>query len=245
MNAQAKAINEVMNAMKQPQDNPYGQSYGQLHVVNGISTTSGTSSTLTTAAKENVVISPTPANYEGLPRWTNSTLRTGKLQTHPGIQEVDEREPSDDADFPPLPPPAPRKQIIPSLATLEKAVAARIYFENIYFSLFRHVPSREQRRRAMERDMEAMNLTQEQKEMLRARWQQNETEYLRVTRQKLDASAFIKLKTIGHGQRMHSRTCSVSDPCSIRRFWGRVACQREVDRPTLRHEAGELLAANY
>ncbi|EDR11902.1 uncharacterized protein LACBIDRAFT_246709, partial [Laccaria bicolor S238N-H82] len=83
--------------------------------------------------------------------------------------------------------------------TLEKAVAARIYFENLYFPLFRHPPSREQRRLAMEKDMAEMQLSQAQKESLRARWRQNETEYLRERRQKVDVSAFTKLKTIGHG----------------------------------------------
>ena len=95
-----------------------------------------------------------------------------------------------------MPPP---RVITPSLATLEKAVAARIYFENLYFPLLRQPSSREQRRQAMEKDMAEMQLRPEQKELLRTRWRQNETEYLRERRQKVDASAFVKLKTIGHG----------------------------------------------
>ncbi|EAU91501.2 AGC/NDR protein kinase [Coprinopsis cinerea okayama7 len=194
---QAKAVNEVVNACKPSQGSVYGDTtFGQLHVVNGIS--SATSSSLTTGAIENMSIGP--YRYDGLPqRWGGgSTLRkaTGGLQTHPEVYEGQDRGASPVMD---LPPPPPAKPIIPSLTTLEKAVAARIYFENIYFSLFRHVPSREQRRLAMERDMAAMGLDSAQKEILRARWRQNETEYLRQTRQKLDASAFIKLKTIGHG----------------------------------------------
>jgi len=78
-------------------------------------------------------------------------------------------------------------------------VAARIYFENLYFPLFRQPNSREQRRAAMEKDMVELGLTHPQKERLRERWRQNETEYLRERRQKVDASAFVKLKTIGHG----------------------------------------------
>ena len=93
----------------------------------------------------------------------------------------------------------PRKPIIPSLSTLEKAVSARIYFENLYFPLFRQAPSREQRRVAMEKDMMNMQLSEAQKDNIRARWRQNETDYLRDVRRKIDASAFIKLKTIGHG----------------------------------------------
>jgi len=36
-----------------------------------------------------------------------------------------------------------------------------------------------------------------QKELLRARWHKNESNYLRE--QKIDVSAFVKLETIGHG----------------------------------------------
>ena len=86
------------------------------------------------------------------------------------------------------------------LATLEKAVAARIYFENLYFPLLRQTPSREQRRLAMEKDMTGMQLSEPQKEYIRERWRKNETDYLRELRRKVDASAFVKLKTIGHGQ---------------------------------------------
>ncbi|KAG6830456.1 hypothetical protein H0H92_000609 [Tricholoma furcatifolium] len=168
---------------------------GELRVVNGMSTTT-TSSLLTTAAGENVVA---PSYLEGLPgRPGNSTFRWGALKVHPEIQENEEyassSEPLEFSQQAPVP-----RTIIPSLATLDKAVSARIYFENLYFPLFRHPPSREQRRLAMENDMTNMNLSQTQKEHLRARWRQNETDYLRERRRKVDASAFVKLKTIGHG----------------------------------------------
>ncbi|KAG2368113.1 kinase-like protein [Suillus spraguei] len=181
---QAKAVNEVINALKPSQD-----SAGQpppLRVINGMTTT--TSSTITTAARENLHFSP--AN--GLPgRPGNTTIRwTGGLRAHPEVGEYD--------DDPGLPSPSPRP-ITPSLATLEKAVSARIYFENLYFPLLRQPPSREQRRIAMEKDMVIMRLSEDQKEALRAQWRQNETEYLRERRRKVDATAFIKLKTIGHG----------------------------------------------
>ncbi|KAF9010492.1 kinase-like domain-containing protein [Cyathus striatus] len=199
---QAKAINEVVNAFKPLQtsrlDSP---TFGQLHVVNGMST--NTSSTLTTAARENVNVT----NFaEGLPaRPPNTTIRWGGgLRSHPEVQEHDDQEAMSehkDHTLPPLPvkPLMPPRVIIPSLATLEKAVAARIYFENLYFPLFRHPPSREQRRAAMEKDMADMQLTESQKELLRTRWRKNETDYLREKRRKVDVSAFVKLKTIGHG----------------------------------------------
>jgi hypothetical protein len=195
---QAKAINEVVSALQpSPGGRLEGPPLGQLHVVNGIST--ATSSSLTTAARENVVLNS--SYLEGLPgRTGNSTVRWGgELKSHAEIQENEDQDPS------PLPTEVLpivqiRPMITPSLATLEKAVAARIYFENLYFPLFRHPSSREQRKRAMEKDMAEMQLSHSQKEHLRARWRQNETEYLRERRQKVDASAFVKLKTIGHGQ---------------------------------------------
>ncbi|KAG1862558.1 kinase-like domain-containing protein [Suillus subalutaceus] len=184
---QAKAVNEVINALKPSQD-----SAGQpppLRVMNGMSTTT-TSSTITTAARENVHFSPT----DGLPgRPGNSTIKWGGgLRAHPEVGEYD-----DDLSLT-LPGPSPRP-ITPSLTTLEKAVSARIYFENLYFPLLRQPPSREQRRIAMEKDMVIMHFSEDQKEALRAQWRQNETEYLRERRSKVDATAFIKLKTIGHG----------------------------------------------
>lgn len=100
----------------------------------------------------------------------------------------------------PQTPPPPKKAVTPSLTTLEKAISARIYFENLYFPLLRHPPSREQRRLAMEKEMESMGFPEDQKVGLRERWRQNETDYLRDKRRKVDPSAFIKLKTIGHGQ---------------------------------------------
>jgi len=158
-----------------------------------------TSSSLTTAARENVVLNS--SYVDGLPgRPGNSTVRWGGgLRSHTEIQEGSDQDPSPLLTEV-LPFVQTRPIITPSLATLEKAVAARIYFENLYFPLFRHPSSREQRKQAMEKDMAEMQLTHSQKENLRARWRQNETEYLRERRQKVDASAFVKLKTIGHGQ---------------------------------------------
>jgi protein-serine/threonine kinase len=45
-----------------------------------------------------------------------------------------------------------------------------------------------------------MALSERRKEDLRARWRQNETDYLREQRRKVDVSAFVKLQTIGHGE---------------------------------------------
>ncbi|KAG8747112.1 hypothetical protein FRC11_012483, partial [Ceratobasidium sp. 423] len=87
----------------------------------------------------------------------------------------------------------------PSLTTLDKAVSAKIYFENFYFPLLRLPPSREQRRLAMEAEMEELNIPQHTRTQLRARWRANETAYLRERRRRVDQRSFTKLKTIGHG----------------------------------------------
>ncbi|RDB25182.1 Serine/threonine-protein kinase CBK1 [Hypsizygus marmoreus] len=195
-NNQAKAVNEVINALNPSRtDCRNDVARGQLRVVNGMSTT--TSSMLTTAAMENVNVAR--SSLDGLPgRLDNATIRWGGgLKAHPEVQETDEDSPMEVRDN--LEPSSAPRTIIPSLATLDKAVSARIYFENLYFPLFRHPPSREQRRLAMEKDMMDMQLAQAQKEILRARWRKNETDYLRERRRKVDASAFVKLKTIGHG----------------------------------------------
>ena len=158
--------------------------------------TTTTSSSLTTAARENVVLNS--EFTDGLPGQPRTSIHGwGALRSHPEVQENDEQDPGHfgltSQGI------APQRTVTPSLATLEKAVAARIYFENLYFPLFRHPSSREQRKESMERDMVQMQLNQEQKEFLRARWRKNESDYLRERRQKVDVSAFVKLKTIGHG----------------------------------------------
>ncbi|KAG8687813.1 hypothetical protein FRC09_013267 [Ceratobasidium sp. 395] len=97
------------------------------------------------------------------------------------------------------PPRPPSKPFRPSLTTLDKAVSAKIYFENVYFPLLRLPPSREQRRVAMEAEMEQLNIPQHMRTHLRAKWRANETAYLRERRRRVDQRAFVKLKTIGHG----------------------------------------------
>jgi protein-serine/threonine kinase len=231
---QARAINEVVNALKPSQSSRLD---GPLRVVNGMSTT--TSSTLTTAARENVPISVVDV-FAGRPG--GSTIRWGGgLQAHPELREHEEDAALEVKELPEIP--VPRKSVTPSLATLEKAVSARIYFENHYFPLFRHPPSREQRRLAMERDMTQMQLSENQKEHLRARWRQNETEYLRELRSKVDVSAFIKLKTIGHGTYTTIGSFfSLLSSTIVRRLWRRFSSKGKIDQPIICYEGGEQLA---
>ena len=219
---QARAINEVVNALKPDHLYPANPEDAPLRVVNGISTQS--SSLITVAAKENVRLSPT----DGMPgRPGNSSIVWGGgLPAHPE-QELED-EPAQILSENDCPLPVPKRVVTPSLATLERAVSARIFFENLYFPLLRHPPSREQRRLAMERDMLSMGLPERRKEDLRARWRQNETDYLRDQRRKVDVSAFVKLKTIGHGEcAAGSLNCSKTPKFPHTRcIWRRVSCER-------------------
>ncbi|KIJ50681.1 hypothetical protein M422DRAFT_245319 [Sphaerobolus stellatus SS14] len=98
----------------------------------------------------------------------------------------------------PLPSP-PKKLITLSLTSLEKAVATRLYFENIYFPLYLlHPPPRNSRLQALERDLTSLSVPESPKAEIRERWKRNETEYLREKRRRMDARSFVKLKTIGH-----------------------------------------------
>ena len=234
---QARAINEVVNAREAVQHCPANAEDTPLRVVNGISTQS--SSMITVAARENVHLTTT----DGLPgRPGNSTIRWGGgLVAHPE-QELED-EPALKLSENDLPLPGPKRVVTPSLATLERAVSARIYFENLYFPLLCQPPSREQRRQAMERDMLSMGLSEPRKEDLRSRWRQNETEYLREQRRKVDVSAFVKLKTIGHGEyATGSLYCLKTFMLPhVRCIWGRVSCERTNHWQVVRYEAGACL----
>src|SRR5262249_24292482 len=117
---QARAINDARNPSRISRLD--AGALGPLRVVNGMSTT--TSSTLTTAARENVAVSPCAEGLPGRPR--NSTIRWGGgLMSHPEVQEHDEenaplRQVLNAKNLPVTP--TPKRLIAPSLATLEKAV---------------------------------------------------------------------------------------------------------------------------
>jgi len=234
---QARAINEVVNARKPDHLYPANAEDAPLRVVNGISTQS--SSMITVAARENVPLSTT----DGMPgRPGNSSIVWGgSLAAHPEQELEEELTQKLSENNRPLP--VPKRVVTPSLATLERAVSARIFFENLYFPLLRHPPSREQRRLAMERDMLSMGLPERRKEDLRARWRQNETDYLREQRRKVDVSAFVKLKTIGHGEYTagslnYSKTPKLPH---ARCIWRCVSCERTNYWQVVCYEAGVCL----
>ncbi|KAI6046027.1 kinase-like domain-containing protein [Pisolithus marmoratus] len=160
-------INEVVNALKPSVDSAAGNQQSPLRVVND----SSVNSALTTAAMENVHISLTE-NLDVAGTSTNPC--SGTLRAHLKVLERDGADSTIVGSF--FSCDYRKRAITPSLATLEKAVSARIYFENLYFPLLRQPPSREQRR---DRNGEGYDCHESQR--------------------KVDATAFIKLKTIGHG----------------------------------------------
>ena len=87
----------------------------------------------------------------------------------------------------------------PSLETVERSVAAKVYLENHYYGILKRPRDRDQRRAALERELAMVNMTDSQRRAIRAAWLASETEHLRNLRQRVSANSFKKLKTIGHG----------------------------------------------
>ena len=220
--AQARAVNQVVAALHPTPSQvsptevnmPIGP--GPLRVVNGMPSVSvTTTNTSVTAGRGSLRIEGLPSpRGTAWPGATPGSPNGAKGVIHENTEgsdtEIDtikraadlERRPTVNAlplSSPPLVPPKSRL-IQPSLATLEKAASARIFFENLYFPLMRQPPSREQRRLAMEREMNEMGLKEERKDRVRDQWRRNETEYLREQRKRVHVSAFRELKIIGHGK---------------------------------------------
>lgn len=205
---QAIAVNDVVNAHNEIATNIYGGT-PPLHVVNGMSVM--TSSILTTAAQEDLRLAQAEGLPSILPGGPTMHLDRGVPSPSKPQPRLQHRHQATFLDHPDITNSIKSsKSIVPSLHTMEKAVAARIYFENMYFPILRHTPSREQRRLAMEQDMMGMRLSEAQKDYLRARWRQNESDYLRERRRKIDVTSFVKLKTIGHGKTARRRHISSS-----------------------------------
>lgn len=87
----------------------------------------------------------------------------------------------------------------PSLETVEKSVATKVYLENHYYGILKRPRDRDQRRAALERELASANMTDAHRRKLRAAWILSETEHLRSLRNKVTVNAFTKIKTIGHG----------------------------------------------
>lgn len=87
----------------------------------------------------------------------------------------------------------------PSLTTVEKSVAAKIYFENLYYGILKKPQARETRKAGLEAELALLRIPDSSKEAIRNAWAANETEYLRDIRARVNVNSFSRLKTIGHG----------------------------------------------
>ncbi|SGY23478.1 BQ5605_C019g08943 [Microbotryum silenes-dioicae] len=90
-------------------------------------------------------------------------------------------------------------KFVPSLLTIEKAVAAKVYFETRYHAILKQPRDRDTRRLLLEKELMRLSLNDQQRQCVREAWKLSETEYLREMRQRVGVNSFVKLKTIGHG----------------------------------------------
>ncbi|ORZ27638.1 kinase-like domain-containing protein [Lobosporangium transversale] len=91
------------------------------------------------------------------------------------------------------------RSTVPSLATVEQSSSTKIFFESYYHRLLTNPSSRSRRRLQLERQLESMGISEAEKALKRQEWLANETEYMRLMREKISVNSFLILKTIGHG----------------------------------------------
>lgn len=146
------------------------------------------------ANTSNTVVIRSAAALEAL----ESSNEDGDSQTSPtALSSYPIRPPlPEGAAEPPKPANTPFK---PSLETVEKSVATKIYLENHYYALLKKPRDRDQRRAALERELASANMSDAQRRKIRAAWTLSETKHLRSLRNKVTVNSFQKIKTIGHG----------------------------------------------
>ncbi|KAF8983876.1 hypothetical protein BGZ46_009333 [Entomortierella lignicola] len=91
------------------------------------------------------------------------------------------------------------KSPVPSLSTVEQSSSTKIFFESYYHRLLTNPSGRSRRRLQLERELESMGISESEKTAKRQEWVENETEYMRLMREKISVNSFLILKTIGHG----------------------------------------------
>ncbi|KAG4304232.1 hypothetical protein PORY_002413 [Pneumocystis oryctolagi] len=87
----------------------------------------------------------------------------------------------------------------PSLSTIEKSAATKIFLEARFHNILKKPNPRDERQKNLEIQLKNSNLSDKDRQNLRLEFNKQETKYLRSLRQRVDASSFIALKTIGHG----------------------------------------------
>ncbi|KAI9095817.1 kinase-like domain-containing protein [Phlyctochytrium arcticum] len=87
-----------------------------------------------------------------------------------------------------------------SRATVERSVAAKIYFEQYFDRVYKAGPTaRAKRRMQVESELATMTLTEAEKRAVRQDWLHRETERMRRMREKIAVGDFETIRTIGHG----------------------------------------------
>lgn len=134
------------------------------------------------------MFNPLPTSAESPPPASPSSDRTITA-----TEQHAEDDATDDSPFG-LP-----RNFVPSLKTIEKAASTRIYFENKFYNILRKPRDRDQRKALLEAELTRLQMTDRQRNTVRAAWALSESEYLREVRTRVGVGSFIKLKTIGHG----------------------------------------------
>ncbi|GAA6001450.1 serine/threonine-protein kinase [Rhodotorula paludigena] len=155
---------------------------------------------------ESVVIAPSPSrgtnNVETFAKG-GTTRFSPTASARPGAPVSFDRLPSSPLASPALgdrfEDPLSLSSFVPSLATIERAVAAKVFLETRYHAILKQRRPRETRKALLEKELARLNLSDKERMRVRDAWVLSESEYLRDTRNRVTASSFVKLKTIGHG----------------------------------------------
>ncbi|KAI9144824.1 kinase-like domain-containing protein [Paraphysoderma sedebokerense] len=88
-----------------------------------------------------------------------------------------------------------------SVATAERTVAAKIYFENYFDKLFKNPNpyGRSRRRIQLEAELDALGVSDAEKRKIRSEWLNRESQHIRKLRERISVDSFEILKTLGHG----------------------------------------------
>jgi protein-serine/threonine kinase len=88
--------------------------------------------------------------------------------------------------------------ITPSLITIERAVATKVYFETYYHGVFKKPSSREQRKSLLEDELGRLNISDSEKRNVRCAFVAAESEHLRSirTRVHIGESVFFRRSSI-------------------------------------------------
>jgi protein-serine/threonine kinase len=157
-----------------------------------------------------------PEDIDGMPFPTTPTIvREGTYILSIGPEMFTQTRGTEKRIGPPVDTPDPAQIIHPSISTLEKAASIAIFFETLYHALLKPPPTlqaahpdnyacaRERRRLALEHEMEQRQLTEPERQQLRQRWVEAETNNLRERRRRVGLNSFAKMKVIGHGKSRH------------------------------------------